>query len=461
MCERRRRRVAARAVATTVCCLLGVGSGAAARTSSDPVGPTLGGPAGLAGSAGGDAADRASPAPAPLALDWCIERAVQRNPEIEEWIARSEAAHERILPAGALEDPRLIYEASNLPVADFDFESTPLSGHQIGLRQKLPFPTLLATRRNAAREASEAVSFELVDRRRRVASAVERAWADLGFAQRAIDITDRNLELLHQLVRIAEARYAVGSGLQQDVLRVQVERTALVQERLARVAEVERATARLASLLDLPSATSFARTTPLDDPAPVPAIDPLYPRAAETNAKLRALRAEVESAELAVRTARLEGLPDVDVGVGYRVRRNVPGDPVEGDDFVSASVTIRLPVHRARWRAHEAERRALLRQTRARLRQHELSLEERLHAAHAELVRSDREAELLRTGLVPQAHQSLEASRSAYEVGRIELASLLDSQVRLLEAQLRAVRARASRRTAFARLEALVGEDLR
>jgi len=127
----------------------------------------------------------------------------------------------------------------------------------------------------------------------------------------------------------------------------------------------------------------------------------------------------------------------------------------------SRPATIRLPVHRARWRAHEAERRALLRQTRARLRQHELSLEERLHAAHAELVRSDREAELLRTGLVPQAHQSLEASRSAYEVGRIELASLLDSQVRLLEAQLRAVRARASRRTAFARLEALVGEDLR
>ena len=71
------------------------------------------------------------------------------------------------------------------------------------------------------------------------------------------------------------------------------------------------------------------------------------------------------------------------------------------------------------------------------------------------------EEALLHTGLVPQARQSLESSRSAYKVGRIEFLSLLDSQVRLLDAELRLVRARADKRIAFAALETASGEKLR
>jgi outer membrane protein TolC len=89
------------------------------------------------------------------------------------------------------------------------------------------------------------------------------------------------------------------------------------------------------------------------------------------------------------------------------------------------------------------------------------TLIEEIRSAHAELVRSSAEGALLETGLVPQAQQSLEASRSAYKVGRIEFLSLLDSQVRLLEAELRLARARADKRRAFAALEAAAGEELR
>ena len=68
---------------------------------------------------------------------------------------------------------------------------------------------------------------------------------------------------------------------------------------------------------------------------------------------------------------------------------------------------------------------------------------------------------MLETGLVPQAQQSLESSRSAYEVGRIGFLSLLDSQVRLLGAELQLARARADKRHAFAALESAAGEKLR
>ena len=64
--------------------------------------------------------------------------------------------------------------------------------------------------------------------------AVEIAWSELGFAQQALEINNRNTALLRQLSATAESRYRVGVGLQQDVLRAQVELTALLQEQLQR-----------------------------------------------------------------------------------------------------------------------------------------------------------------------------------------------------------------------------------
>ena len=98
-----------------------------------------------------------------------------------------------ISPAGALEDPRFSYEATNIPVGDFDFNSTPMSGNQLRLMQKFPFPGVLSNREEAARAGASAATEDLEDRRLRVAAVVESHWAELGFAQRALEITDANI----------------------------------------------------------------------------------------------------------------------------------------------------------------------------------------------------------------------------------------------------------------------------
>jgi len=399
--------------------------------------------------------------PAPFELDWALERAAESNPAIAVEAARRDAARERTRVVGFLEDPRVSYEASNIPVDHGDFDSTPLSGHQLGIRQMLPFPGVLSNRRRAAAAGYEARRAGLDDQRLVVAGAVERAWAELGFAQRALAITDRNLALLRQLASIAESRYQVGDGLQQDVLRARVELTSLLQERLARSAALAAAEARLAALLDLSPQTAFPTTGPLEEAAAVPELDPLLDGLEDRSPRLQALAAMVEAAGNQARAARYEGMPDFDLGFGYRIRRNVMGDPVEGDDFVSAGVTVRLPIDRRRWNARIAEARAEERHAEALYRGAVASLRAQVREAHAELVRADAEGLLVETGLLPQASQSLESSRSGYEVGRIDFLSLLDSQVSVLRAELRHARTRADRRAAFAALETSAGEKLR
>jgi outer membrane protein TolC len=406
-------------------------------------------------------ASSAEPIPDPLTLEWCLERARTANPDLDVARTASEAAESRIRPAGSLPDPRIRYEISNVPIGDFDLDSTPLSGQQLGLSQQLPFPGLLGNRRDAAERAAEASRAELEDQTRRVASAVERAWVELGFAQRALAVTRENVDLLRQLAKIAETKYRVGVGLQQDVIRAQVALTELIDERLSREAAVEIAEARLARLLDLPPGAGLGETAPLRDSSPVPDVDALLERLETTSPRLRALADRVEEAEHRKRATRLEGAPDFDLGLGYRVRRAVAGDPVDGDDFVSASVTIRLPVDRPKWRARVAEQDALLRSSEAEYRSFRAALRDTIRARHADLERADQATELLETGLLPQALQSLDSSRSGYEVDKVDFLSLVDSQVRLLNAQLRLERAIADRRAAFAALEAATGAPLR
>jgi outer membrane protein TolC len=399
--------------------------------------------------------------PSPLPLEWCLEQAEDSNPAIAVDRESLEAALQRVEPAGSLEDPRLAYEASNVPRDDRDFDSTPLSGHQFDLRQKVPFPGLLSSREGAASAAAEAAEHSLSDRRLVTATVVEAAWAELGFAQRSLRITNANVDLVRDLTAIAEVKYSVGTGLQQDVLRAQVRLTSLLNERLQRQAAMSQAAARLAALLDLPLTVTFPPTAQLEDAAPLPSLEPLVAALDETSPALRSLSAKVKQAGRLVRVAELEGYPDFDLGVGYRIRKRVAGDPADGDDFLRAGVTVRLPINRSKWRAKAAEKRALLRREQARHRGLRAQLVANLRSAYADLVRADSEATLLRTGLVPQARQSLESSRSGYEVGRIDFLSLLDSQLRALDADLRHVRALADRRLAFAALEAAAGEKLR
>ena len=84
--------------------------------------------------------------------------------------------------------------------------------------------------------------------------------------------------------------------------------------------------------------------------------------------------------------AELEGLPELDFGIGYRVRNDVRGDPVDGDDFLSAGFTLRLPINRAKWRDRQAEQSALARHAKAELRETRAALVSLTRSSHAELV---------------------------------------------------------------------------
>ncbi|NIQ01228.1 MAG: TolC family protein, partial [Nitrospinaceae bacterium] len=73
---------------------------------------------------------------------------------------------------------------------------------------------------------------------------------ELCFILVALDITRQNKTLLEQFVSIAETKYSVGKGIQQDVLKAQVELSKILDELILLQKRKESEQAQLNSLMD-------------------------------------------------------------------------------------------------------------------------------------------------------------------------------------------------------------------
>ena len=127
--------------------------------------------------------------------------------------------------------------------------------------QELPYSGKRGLRGDiAAREADQA---ELLLERARlgVVAAVKRAYSGLVLSRELLDLVREQEQVWKEIEGVARARYAVGQGVQPDVLRVQVEVTRVEQLATEQQAETEIRVAELNRLLGRP-ATSPVETRP-------------------------------------------------------------------------------------------------------------------------------------------------------------------------------------------------------
>src|SRR5437867_9410105 len=154
----------------------------------------------------------------------------KNNPEIRGARFRFEAAMKRPSQVGTLPEPKLTLANvgvgqpfSRLHVSEFAYRG-------IGFAQEIPFPGKVGL---AAEEAEREADSEQQNYRSIVlekTSQLKTAYYDWYFATKSIEITTKNRDLLDRLEQIARARYAVGKGIQPDVLKAQVEVSGLAQQ---------------------------------------------------------------------------------------------------------------------------------------------------------------------------------------------------------------------------------------
>ncbi|MGB4781854.1 TolC family protein [Candidatus Methylomirabilis sp.] len=386
-----------------------------------------------------------------------LAEGLRSNPEILAARKAAEAAQARIAQARSLDDPELNIESWSIPLnqpGNFNKANT----HMVNLRQRLPFPGKLRLRGEVASQEQAMAAARYRAKEREVIAAVKKGYYDLFMADREIQITQEQLDLLERILKIAEVRYSVGKVTQQDVLKAQVEQSDLINRLI--IAEQERATAeaRLNTLLNRHTDAPIGRTTEHEPPAmPFEQAD-LYKLALDSSPQVQEAASGITQAERSHELAiKNQKYPDFTVGLGYWY---VP--QADSQHTYTGMLTFTIPFFWTKSK-HDKE----VEEASAQIARAEASYRATKNLAFLEVRESTtklnaarKSVTLYRTGLLPQAELSLKAAEAAYQTGRLEFTGLLETERSLRDVRLGYYRTLVTLEQSLADLERAVGRDI-
>jgi outer membrane protein TolC len=387
-------------------------------------------------------------------LDDLVREALQKNPGVQSMLHTVEAQRRRVPQTKALPDPMVgIGWAGN--ITPFSVQrGDPSSYRSVAATQQLLYPGKLKLRGEIATKEADAAHWDYEAARRRVTADVKSAYYDYWFYDKAIQTTQQNRELLQKLSQISESRYRVGKGIQQDILRSQVE-ISLLMQRLT-VLEQQRKTsqARLNTLLARDPDAPLPPVANLHQAALTVSLSDLYRLARENDTGLQREKELVQRSHLAIDLARKDYYPDLSVGYMYQQRPNMP-------DMHGLTFTINVPVFyktKQRESVAQATEEQIVAEHSQRNRQNELNFE--LKQQYLAAKASDELLRLFSQGIVPQSSLALESSMSSYQVGTADFLTVIGNFSMVLNYEIEYYRELANYQTSLARIESMVGEEL-
>jgi len=424
------------------------------------------------------------------ALDSMVERALGVSPSIRAARLRVDAARARVGPAGARPDPMVMAGVQNQPLGGEATMSSgnraaatagpdPMTMHMVGVSQTFPFPGKLTLRTTAAQREVE-VAIAIVEQARLlVAHDVQVAYYEIAYIDDALGIVDQHRAVLSEVASVTDARYAAGSGTQQDVLRARVDATRLADDANALRAQRRGQLAMLNALLERESDAPLANPTiplrvaraALPDPergvrftsdslgataadSPLPSLAALDAMALSSSPMLREHESRIAAQAVRVALAEKASRPDVDVSLQYGQRNGFT-------DMASVVVSIPFPIQHSRKQDEDvAAARAELEALHA---EHEAQVNEllvRIATLYASLDRARTRLALAASAILPQERAALTAALASYQGGKGDMLAVLNARAAVFADEDVYYRALADFAERLADLEQTVGAEI-
>lgn len=395
-----------------------------------------------------------------LTLQAATELVVRDNPDLAQMQARATAMAAIPSQEGTLPDPQISINAMSLPVNTFNTRQEDMTQLGVGVSQMIPFPGKLALREQAALFEAEAATQNITEVRQRLLSEVKNAWWLIFYLDHALVLVDSNHTALQQFVEIAQTKYKVGIGLQQDVLLAQLELSKLLDQQLMLKGSRRNAAASLNALLAKPAnnEVQLPETIALKLPT-LKQETALYQAAETTRAVLESNRQTIQAAESRLALAKKDYLPDFTVDASYGARANtLTGD--RRSDLLSLSVSMNVPIFAAQKQAKAVDQRASeLMKEKYALQDEWNKVRSQITQAYTDYQRTKDQFVLYDTGIVPQARQTVASMLAGYQVNKVDFLNLARSQITLFEYQIQYWKAFTEANQALAQLTAAVGKE--
>lgn len=388
-----------------------------------------------------------------LSLKDLLAEARSSNPEIQAMRQNVKAKEARARVEGILDDP--VFQIEMMDLSKEDPIPGPGKAMQTKYRisQMFPYPGKLSLQRQAALAETLMAEAELKAKDLEITTMVKEAYYEYLFISGSIKIVKEIKELLTNMTRIAEIKYATGEVSQQDVIKAQVEVTMLINEIIDLEAESEVVRAEIKALLNR------SQEAPLLGPAEIPKkrvdirMDELVRTALEINPDLQMMRYEIEANRLGVDLARKNYYPDFMIGVA----------PIQREgrfDAWDAMFQINIPIWRGKYENQVGEAAYTVDTLKSKLRAEENTKTAEVKAGAIKVETADKIRLLYETSLLPQAELSFDSALKNYQTGKVDFLTLLDTERALKKTRIEYIGSLVTYYKRVASLERTVGKDL-
>ena len=388
-----------------------------------------------------------------------VDVALASNSELKSSEARWQMFRNRIAQARTLEDPMLMLKIQNGIVSDpFNYRKDPMTQKVIGISQQIPFWGKRDLKGEIAAKEAESYKWQVEERKLELRRMVAETYYQIYFVDKSQEIVDKNIKILDDFITLAETKYSVGQGAQQDVFKAQVERSKMLDMRITLEQQRKSLQANMNALLFRPADTPVSRIPDFEIQTLAISSDELRGLALENRPLLKSLQALIEKGQAGHKLAEKEFYPDFNVSFEYMQRDQFEGS--NGDDMYSLGVTFNLPVQRERRQAMVAESSSEINMATEELNSTRNSINSGVADLMAQLERRRKLVDLYKTGIIPQAEQSLESATIGYRVNKVDFLTLQDNRMTLFSYERELYDSLADYQMKLAQLEALVGKSL-
>jgi len=421
-----------------------------------------------------------------LDLEQLIQEALKVNPEISALQQKRNAMWQRPPQEKSWDDPELSLGVANLNTDNFKFNKIDMTMKQIAISQNIPMPGITSLKENMAIQDAKSSDRLLDDGKLKLIRDVKTAYYDLYINYAHTQTADKNKDLMAKFVEIAQKKYEVGKGLQQDILKAQVEQSKFIE----RLVELEQK--KTSYVAELNRLLNREPSVPLDG---VPVITKrivaineaeLRTMALAQNPVLQSLQNVIAKNEADYKLSKKQYFPSINVTAMYGQREGfrtpdtivpgavinedgttsdaqvkLPGDSYNRPDVFSFFVGFKVPL----WFKNKQDKKVAetfhqMEEARAQYAAVKNEIAYKIHDHVAKAQRSASLIQLYQTGIIPQATQSFNSAVAAYEVGSVDFLALIDAQITLCNFETQSSELLADYEKELSDLEVVVGKRL-
>ncbi|OGF48309.1 MAG: hypothetical protein A2452_12365 [Candidatus Firestonebacteria bacterium RIFOXYC2_FULL_39_67] len=358
----------------------------------------------------------------------------------------------------ALEEPKIGAGIVNLPANSLSFNEEDMTMLEFKFMQMLPFPGKLGLMGLSAGFNVKIAEQELVKKKNEIKENVSKAYYDIVYLNKALDISEKNKQLLMNTVAIADEKYRSGTAMQSDVLKAQVEVSRMGLDINMLKQEKHSALALLSALLNEKKEITLENTV-LERNKTEINEEKVIAIALEDNPELKiaALGVEKNKADLDVAGSRL--LPDFNLSLSYGLRQDNPVTGMKRSGMITLMLDMSLPFLWGSAGFEVKENEAEKEVKKAVYENTTNTITSMLKEIVSRISKNRANIELYESGILPQSRQNINISQEGYKSGKLDFLTLLDSQMTLYKYELEYYRELAEHQKNFSGMETLLGGE--